>query len=210
MFEILKGIYFTKRFYLALTAVILSFLISAFLPFLIYASIFILISFCALVFFEIFMLFRRNGLVVERDVAARLSNGDENVIKIHIKNIYDQSIKLKIIDEIPLQFQRRDIEWELDLPALESKVLQYQLRPVKRGTYSFGATNVFCKMYFGLVERRFRFDDEKLVPVYPSYLQMRKYEIAAISNNLMELGIKKVRRIGSSLEFEQIRLCKWR
>lgn len=205
MFEILKGIYFTKRFYLALTAVILSFLISAFLPFLIYASIFILISFCALVFFEIFMLFRRNGLVVERDVAARLSNGDENVIKIHIKNIYDQSIKLKIIDEIPLQFQRRDIEWELDLPALESKVLQYQLRPVKRGTYSFGATNVFCKMYFGLVERRFRFDDEKLVPVYPSYLQMRKYEIAAISNNLMELGIKKVRRIGSSLEFEQIK-----
>jgi uncharacterized protein (DUF58 family) len=43
------------------------------------------------------------------------------------------------------------------------------------------------------------------VPVYPSFLQMRKYELMAISNRLQELGIKRIRRLGHSMEFEHIR-----
>jgi uncharacterized protein (DUF58 family) len=44
-----------------------------------------------------------------------------------------------------------------------------------------------------------------MVPVYPSYLQMRKYELMAISNRLTEAGIKKIRRIGQNTEFELIK-----
>jgi uncharacterized protein (DUF58 family) len=44
-----------------------------------------------------------------------------------------------------------------------------------------------------------------MVPVYPSYVQMRKYELMAISNKLTETGIKKIRRIGHNLEFELIK-----
>jgi uncharacterized protein (DUF58 family) len=43
------------------------------------------------------------------------------------------------------------------------------------------------------------------LPVYPSFLQMRKYELMAISNRLNEIGIKKIRRLGHSMEFEQIK-----
>ena len=34
---------------------------------------------------------------------------------------------------------------------------------------------------------------------------MRRYELMAISNRLSEAGIKKIRRIGRNLEFDQIR-----
>jgi uncharacterized protein (DUF58 family) len=44
-----------------------------------------------------------------------------------------------------------------------------------------------------------------MLPVYPSFLQMRKYELMAISNRLSEFGIKKIRRLGHSLEFEQVK-----
>ena len=44
-----------------------------------------------------------------------------------------------------------------------------------------------------------------MVPVYPSYIQMRKYELMAISNRLTEAGIKKIRRIGHNMEFELIK-----
>jgi uncharacterized protein (DUF58 family) len=44
-----------------------------------------------------------------------------------------------------------------------------------------------------------------MVPVYPSYIQMRQYELMAISNRLTELGIKKIRRIGHNREFEQVK-----
>src|SRR3546814_3180514 len=34
---------------------------------------------------------------------------------------------------------------------------------------------------------------------------MRRFELLAISNRLREVGIKRVRRIGNSMEFEQVR-----
>ncbi|MCH8903914.1 MAG: DUF58 domain-containing protein, partial [Bacteroidetes bacterium] len=52
---------------------------------------------------------------------------------------------------------------------------------------------------------RFRLADPVIVTVYPSYMQMRKYEVFAISNRLSDYGIKKIRRIGFNYEFDQIK-----
>ncbi len=76
---------------------------------------------------------------------------------------------------------------------------------MKRGEYSFGAVNVMVSSPLGILSRRFRFSADKLVPVYPSYLQMRKYELLAIHHRLTEAGIKKIRRIGQNQEFELIK-----
>jgi uncharacterized protein (DUF58 family) len=84
-------------------------------------------------------------------------------------------------------------------------VLKYTLRPTRRGEYSFGAVNVFAETPLGLVQRRFRFDEAVTVPVYPSFMQMRKYALFAISNRLTEIGVKQIRRVGHTMEFDQIR-----
>ncbi len=70
---------------------------------------------------------------------------------------------------------------------------------------SFGAVNIFFESAIGFARRRYQFDNEQEVAVYPSYLQMHQYELLAISNRLQEFGLKKIRRIGHSMEFEQIR-----
>ena len=44
-----------------------------------------------------------------------------------------------------------------------------------------------------------------MIPVYPSYIQMKKYEFAAFTHQLRDYGIKKIRRLGHTLEFEQIK-----
>jgi uncharacterized protein (DUF58 family) len=44
-----------------------------------------------------------------------------------------------------------------------------------------------------------------MVKVLPSYLSLRQFELLAHSNNLAEAGTKKIRKIGVSLEFEQIK-----
>jgi uncharacterized protein (DUF58 family) len=56
-----------------------------------------------------------------------------------------------------------------------------------------------------IVSRRYRFEQNKNVAVYPSYIQMKKYQLMAVSDRLVEIGIKKIRRIGHSMEFEQIK-----
>jgi uncharacterized protein (DUF58 family) len=76
---------------------------------------------------------------------------------------------------------------------------------VKRGEYSFGGVNAFVNSPIGLLARRFRYSQNKMVPVYPSYIQMRKFELLAISNRLSETGVKKIRRIGHNMEFELIK-----
>ena len=76
---------------------------------------------------------------------------------------------------------------------------------MERGEYNYGYINIFATTSIGFLSRRFRFEKNMNIPVYPSYLQMRKYELLAISNKLTEAGIKKIRKISNNQEFEEIR-----
>ena len=135
----------------------------------------------------------------------KLANGSENEVAIYLENRFRFPLRTETIDEVPHQFQRRDVLFRALVAPGETSVIRYQLRPTRRGEYEFGALNVYAASPLGLVRRRFRFDENRMVPVYPSFLQMRQYELLAISNRLTEVGVKRIRRVGQSLEFEQIR-----
>lgn len=152
------------------------------------------------------MLFRiSKGTFCARTHAERFSNGDDNPITIEVENRYAFAIHAEVIDEIPHQFQRRDILFKTTIQPGEHSLIKYKLRPVKRGVYNFGTINLFVTNIIGLVSRRYKFEQSANVSVYPSYMQMRKYQLMAISNRLSEVGIKKIRKIGHSMEFEQIK-----
>jgi uncharacterized protein (DUF58 family) len=140
-----------------------------------------------------------------RVLPERLSNGDENEILVRALSSYPFTLSIEIIDEIPFQFQVRDFSIRTSLMPGKSREIVYHLRPVKRGEYDFGVLNLYASSPIGLVVRRYRFGEPLMIPVYPSFLQMRRYQLLAISNRLSEIGVKKIRRIGHSMEFEQIR-----
>lgn len=141
----------------------------------------------------------------DRIVPDKLSNGDENNIKIKVTNQYLFSSRVNIIDELPFQFQKRDFNFQIVLKSGEQKFYTYAVRPVERGVYSFGNLNVFASSPIGFLAKKYTFDHNKEVPVYPSFLQLRKYDLLTFSNRLLEFGIKKIRRIGHTMEFEQIK-----
>ncbi len=74
-----------------------------------------------------------------------------------------------------------------------------------RGVYRYGGINAMVSSPLGLMERRFVLDADKEVAVYPSYLQLRKYELLAISNRLTLAGVKRIRRVAHQSEFERIK-----
>ena len=155
---------------------------------------------------DVLLLFASKGrLIGQRILPDKLSNGDENPITITISNGFLFQTTLKIIDELPFQFQKRDFELTSQLKPGEQKSYGYELRPTERGSYSFGGLNVFASSPLGLLGRRFQFDQEAEIPVYPSFLQLKKYDLIAFSNRLFEYGLKKIRRIGHTMEFEQIK-----
>jgi uncharacterized protein (DUF58 family) len=171
-----------------------------FLPYLALLTLIVLFT------LDYYLLFRnRNGIFGRRTHAERFSNGDDNPVQIHIENRYPFKIDMEVIDEVPVQFQRRDILFKASAKAGESVIINYELRPVKRGAYHFGTVNIFVTSSIGFVNRRYKFEQPADVPVYPSYIQMRRYQLMAISNRLTEAGVKKIRRIGHSMEFEQVK-----
>lgn len=206
MIHLFKSLYFSKVVFHFVVGIVVLFVFAFVFPWLLgIAQLCFMILILLLLADGIILFMAKKGIFCRRDVPERLSNGDENPISIFIENHYSFSILLEIIDEIPFQFQKRDLLFHTSLKSAEQQIIEYQLRPTKRGEYSFGSVNVYVKSPIRLLQRRFQFSQDKMVAVYPSFLQMRAYELMAISNRLTELGIKKIRRIGQSQEFEQIR-----
>lgn len=201
----IKSIFLTNRFFLALIVLILLFVLGYAVPFIYRLSIIGAALLLGLVLVDIYLLYRTKGIEAHRSHDAKLSNGDENRIVLSLQSSYAHDIALEIIDEIPIQFQRRDILWKSELAPGDRKSLHYHLRPVKRGEYHFGSINVFALTNIALVKRKYQFQKDSVATVYPSIIQMKKYEIAAFTNNLSELGIKKIRRVGQTTEFDQIK-----
>jgi uncharacterized protein (DUF58 family) len=204
--KLLKNLYLNNRFFWSTGSLAVLFILCFILGNFIIIPKILFFVLLGTVLTDLILLFRvQRGLKGERIVADRLSNGDENEIKVFLENYYAYPVTLRIFDELPYQFQKRDLEFNVQLPPGETKYIQYYLRPVKRGEYFFGAVNVIVSSPLALVSRRFKFSADKITPVYPSYLQMRKYELMAIHNRLLDTGVKKIRRIGQNQEFELIK-----
>ncbi len=146
----------------------------------------------------------RDGLFGRRETGEKFSNGDDNPVEIFLESRYPIPLFVEVIDELPFQFQRRDLIFKLQLPSGGHYKLRYHLRPLKRGEYEFGAINVFAMSSLQLLKRRYRFEAGQHVAVYPSFLQMRHYELLAATNQMRHAGLTKIRRIGHNREFEQI------
>ncbi len=147
----------------------------------------------------------KNGVKAERWLPDRFSMGDDNKVILLFQNHYHFPVNISVIDELPVQFQERKWLRKLRMEAKGKSMIEYKLRPVTRGEYVFHDINVYVQAPLGLVKRRYIFPAQHTVKVYPSFVQMRRYQLLAVSNRLQEAGVKKIRRIGHSLEFEQIK-----
>lgn len=147
----------------------------------------------------------REGVQARRILSEKFSNSDENPIPVTVRNNYKFKVEVKLIDELPDQFQKRDFEQISFINSSEVWEFEYAVKPVERGEYYFGTLNVYVSTFLRMVSRRYKFQENEMVAVYPSYIQMKKYEFLAMSNRLIEFGLKKIRRIGHTLEFEQIK-----
>ena len=201
-----KSLFFSRRFYGALVAVIFLFVLSYGIPFLFVVAqlgtLFIAVA-AALDYLVLFS--RKDPVAARRECSERFSNGDANPVKVVVHNLYPFQVSLHIIDELPDQFQRRDFSLGAVLKGGETRELPYELRPTERGEYVFHAINIFIRSPINFLVRRKILNIPKTIRVLPSYFPLKKYELMAWSNNLAEGGSKKIRKLGHSLEFEQIK-----
>ena len=205
-FKLRKSFYINNIIYYIAAAAAVVFVASYFLPPWFRMGVLILILLgLALVVDTLLIYSIKNGVKAERWLPDRFSMGDDNKVILLFQNHYHFPVNISVIDELPVQFQERKWLRKLRMEAKGKSMIEYKLRPVTRGEYVFHDINVYVQAPLGLVKRRYIFPAQHTVKVYPSFVQMRRYQLLAVSNRLQEAGVKKIRRIGHSLEFEQIK-----
>ena len=201
----LSDLLLTMRWYAAMAACSGLFVLAFFFPFLLTPVALITLAVVGVTFLDYFLLFfGRGGITASRSMPPRFSLGDENTVKISLQNGYAFEASILLIDELPFQFQERTWRKNFRISTRGRRDITYPLRPTSRGEYNFGRLLAYTSSPLGFVRRRFKTGEETAVKVYPSFLNLRRYQLMAMADNAVS-GAKKIRRLGHSMEFEKIK-----
>ena len=202
----MKSLYLKNRLFIILLLIAVGFALSFGFNFLFPIFKVFLYVLIALVLVDLMILFfQKREITVDRKLNEQLSLGDENKVTLSISSNFSIPLDVEIIDELPYQLQLRDNSFSFSLSPNGNRVVFYKIKPTERGLYKFGNINVFISTVLGLVERRYEITKEQEVGVYPSILQMRKHEFQLFNKSSQAQGVKKMRRLGNTNEFEQIK-----
>jgi uncharacterized protein (DUF58 family) len=200
-----SSFYLSRRVYITGFTAAALFVLSYFLPPLYTIALAVLLLLLVCVVIDTILLYTRKGVSGKRWLPERLSNGDENRVVLDIHNRYSFPVNLILIDELPLQFQERKWIRKASVDAGASREIEYLIKPQERGEYSFGKINVYASTILNIVRRRIILDADVTVKVYPSFIQMRRYELLGVAARSEQMGVKRMRKLGHSMEFEQIK-----
>ena len=206
MLGFIRNLYLTNRFFLVFGSIAALFALSFALPWLFPVAQTAIAVAAVLTVVDSILLFLSNGILhCTRQLPKVFSLSDENPVRIELRSTFPIALHLTLIDELPIQFQRRDFALKLSLPSRGERSITYLLRPLTRGEYTFHHINIYAASVLGLVQKRHRIASKTTVPVYPSIIQMKQFELKAMARLSHYQGIKRIRRVGHSYEFEQIK-----
>ena len=201
----IRSLYIRSPFFYALLLLAAGFVLSFFIPWLFFVFAVLFWVFIGLCAWEIlFLYYPQNRVDIQRNYPEKLSNGDENELELILRSSYPLKLHYRLLEEFPAQLQLRELELSSTILPREYKQIRYAIRPTSRGIYAFGRCHVLVRG-LGLFERKFTLNEPLEIPCYPSFIQLRKYQLLATTDRLIELGVKRIRKIGAALEFDHIR-----
>lgn len=202
----MKSLFLRNRLFVILLIIVLGFALSFGFSLLFPIFKVALLVTIALLIVDVFILYTKNHVItVNREMSEQLSLGDINKIKLTISSSYTIPLDVEVIDELPFQLQKRDSSFSFSLSPDSKRTIFYSIEPKERGTYKFGNVNVYVSSVLGLIQRRYSIDKNMEVGVYPSIMQMRKHDFQVFNKSSNSQGVKKMRRLGNTNEFEQIK-----
>jgi len=202
----LGNIYLTRWFFAVFGAVIVLYVVAYSIPPLQFVANVVLASMFGLTLIDVLLVFSaKEPLSVQRNVNSRLNLGDDNPVSLIVTNETSQVINFTMIEGYPVEMQDRSTELTGTLMGGSSKEFKYIFTPKSRGTFLFGDVFIIIRSIFFMASRRVDINLSQEIDVYPSVLQMKKYELLVFQQQKTSVGIKKIRRLGNNSEFEQIK-----
>lgn len=204
--KLIRSIFLTPLLFILWGVTVLLFIAGFFVPIYFFIGQIFLFTVIGLLLIDIALLFSRgNQITVKRIYPHQCSLGEFHQVRIHLKNESATPFKLTVIDDSPEQLQMRNHQLFDSLDAFEEEEVSYVFQPKERGVFKFGNINLLITSVLRLATRKIIIPTNDEMMVYPSIYQMKQAELKVFSKVTLVEGIKKVRRLGHSNDFEQIR-----
>jgi len=202
----IEDLFICNRWYLLIMGGIFLLIVAFFIPAVWYVSLVYLLVFALLTLLDYALLFfGRRDIQARRIVHDRMNLGEENEVQVSLLSDFPFRAVIRMIDELPVQFQERNFSRSFRLHPGRKHTESYALKPLARGEYYFGRILCYVRSPLGLLQRRCAIPAAEVVKVYPSTRYLRKYQLLAQSDSSQFAGSRKIRKIGHSMEFEQIK-----
>jgi uncharacterized protein (DUF58 family) len=147
----------------------------------------------------------KHPIYVSRRLRSNLSLGDEEPMVHTLRNNLTIPIRFKLYDSLPQELQMRGFKLTGNLTKSQKISIKTIIVPKIRGEYHFKFIDVYLATGFGFIQRRVSLEQDFLAKVYPSVIQLKKYSLNNIKNSVLFYGVKKVRKIGHSYDFDHIK-----
>ncbi len=204
--SLFRNIYLSRFFFIVYFGAVLLFVVAASYPWLLIIAQIVLLVLIGVTILDILLTFSsKKPLVFSRKVNERLNLGDANDVVLHIKNTTNQPIGFRLYEGFPVEMQERSKAYIGVVLPKGKKEFSYSFVPKTRGEFVFRDAFLLMSSVFNLISRRIDVQAEEKVQVYPSVLQLKKYELLVFQQQKVSAGIKKMRRLGNNSEFEQIK-----
>lgn len=141
----IKSLYLQNTFFYGLLVLATLFVLSFFMPiFYIPVGILFWLFLLACMWDIVFLYAGKGHVAIVRQYPERLSNGDNNELSIQVKSHYPQAVKLRLLEEFPIQLQVRDLGENIFQRAL-SRISKW-LSNLIPSTSLFNASETFYKV----------------------------------------------------------------
>jgi uncharacterized protein (DUF58 family) len=163
------------------------------------------VTYVVLLLRDLLTLPNRGWFECERNHARVASLRKRHPVSLTITSLARRGVRVQVRDDADLVLQPTPREISAMLSPRARTVVDYELRPQRRG--AFRMTTVYLRAWsrHGLWFRQMTYPCETTLHVYPDIKQVSEYAMLARLNRLSLIGVRRVRRVGYEDEFERLR-----
>ena len=184
-------------------------LLASFLPSLIPAWQFIVLSSLTVLILDVTLSYllksSTQAIEVKRNLSGSLPLGVSRFVSLKIQNNSTRTQRLIVYDHFPIQIHAEGLPVSLSIPANQHADVKYKIIANERGKLVFPLVQIQLQSYFSFWKRSIKLPVRSETNVYPNFSAISHYALLATDNNLSQMGIIKKRRRGEGQDFHQLR-----
>jgi uncharacterized protein (DUF58 family) len=148
---------------------------------------------------------RTRQLHLQRQLPSRFALGAPSTVSLQLSHQLRRPLQLQLIDGLPTASHAPTLPWQGTLPPHQTISLRYELHFTQRGQHTLTPAHLLTLSRFRLWQRAHRVGPSSPTRCYPNYQPLIRYALLAMANHTSQMGIVKRSRVGTSLDFQQLR-----